>query len=205
MAAPYATVDEFKGWITLSDPIDDLVISDALTAASRAIDKFTKTHFWQTSAGTNRVFDTCDPWWLRINDAAAVTAVATDTDSDGTYETVWAGSDYQLLPLNPDAAPETLPFSEIAAIGAQSFPLATRRQGLVRVTGTWGWPTVPEAVFQATLLTTNRLLKRRRSPEGVAGFDDFGVIRISPRDDPDAVRLLEWYRGNRRKGGWAFA
>lgn len=205
MAVPYATLAEFKAWISLSDAVDDVVITDALTAASRAIDKYCKTHFWQTAAGTDRVFDTCDPWWLRINDAAAVTAVATDRDSDGTFETVWVAGDYQLLPLNPDAAPETLPFSEIGAIATNTFPRATRRLGLVRVTGTWGWPAVPEAVFQATLLMTNRLIKRSHSPEGVAGFSEFGFVRISPRDDPDAVRLLEPYRATRRKGGWALA
>src|SRR5262245_50393141 len=128
MAAPYATVDEFKAWITLTDFVDDAVISDALTAASRAIDKFCKTHFWQTAPGTNRLFDTGDSWFLRINDAAAVTAVATDLDQDGTYETVWAAGDFQLLPLNPDFAPETLPFNQIGAVGTKTFPSATRRQ-----------------------------------------------------------------------------
>lgn len=205
MAAPYATLAEFKAWVGLTDAVDDAVISDALAAASAAIDKFCRTHFWQTTAGTNRVFDSCDPWRLRINDAAAVTAVATDKDTDGVYETVWAAGDFQLLPLNPTAGPETLPFTEIRSIGTQTFPQATRRLGLVQVTGTWGWPTVPEDVYQATLLTTNRLIKRRRSPEGVAGFDEFGVIRISTRDDPDAVRLLNPYRTNRRVGGWALA
>lgn len=205
MAAPYATAEEFKSWISLADAVDDVTINDALGAASRATDNFCGTHFWQTPAGTNRVFDACDPWRLRINDAAAVTGVATDPNSDGVFETVWAASDFQVLPLNPDAAPETLPFDEVRAVAALTFPRATRRVGLIRVTGTWGWPAVPEAVFQAVLLTANRLVKRRGSPEGVAGFDEFGVIRISSRDDPDAVRLLTPYRASRRKGGWPLA
>lgn len=206
MADPYVTLAEFKTWIVLNDSVDDTTITDALTAASRAIDKFCGTHFWQTAAGTNRVFDTCDPWRLRINDAAAVTGVATDPNGDGVFETVWVAADFQLLPLNPLAAPEQLPFSEIRAVGTLNFPRPTgRRVGLVQVTGTWGWPTVPEAIVQATLLTTNRLFKRKGSPEGVAGFDEFGTVRISTRDDPDAVRLLTPYRTSRRAGGWAFA
>lgn len=205
MADPYVTVAEFKAWVKLNDGIDDPSINDALKAASRSIDKHCKTHFWKTPAGTARVFDTCDPWSLRINDAAAVTQVATDTDSDGTYETVWAAGDFQLLPLNPSAGPETEPYTEISAIGSLSFPRVTRRQGLIQVTGTWGWAAVPEPVLEATRLITNRLFKRPGSPEGVAGFDEFGIVRISSRDDPDAVRLLDPYRANRRKGGWAFA
>lgn len=205
MATPYATTEQFRAWVGLTDLVDDAVISDALVAASSAVDKYCKTHFWQTTVGTNRVFDSCDSWQLRINDAAAITAVATDKDMDGTFETVWAAGDFQLLPLNPDAAPETLPFNAIRAVGAQTFPSPTRRLGLIRVTGTWGWPAVPKSVFEATLLVTNRLQKRRRSPEGVAGFDEFGVVRISKQEDPDAARLLEPYRTMRRQGGWAFA
>lgn len=205
MAAAYETIAGFKRWIILDDSYDDDSIDDALKAASRGIDNYCSTHFWQTSAATARVFDTCDAYRLRINDAAVITEVATDTNSDGTYDTVWAAGDYQLWPLNPDAAPETLPYWQIWAIGGTTFPRATRRQGLIRVKGTWGWPAVPEAVIQATRLMTNKLLKRKNSPEGIAGFDDFGTVRISSREDPDVVRYLTPYRANRRQGGWAMA
>jgi hypothetical protein len=100
-----------------------------------------------------------------------------------------------------------LPFTEILAVGSLTFPVASSemRVGLIQVTGTWGWAAVPEAVAEATRLMTNRLLKRRQSPEGILNSDDFGTIRVSPREDPDAVRLLTPYRTNRRVGGWAFA
>jgi hypothetical protein len=205
----YATAAQYKEWVGLElvDTLDDNVIARALLAASHGVDNFCHTHFWQTTAGTNRVFDACDTRRLRINDAAAVTAVATDKDGDGVFETAWAAGDYQLLPLNPSAAPETLPFSEIWAIGTLTFPppVYAKRLGRVQVTGTWGWPVVPDAVVQSTLLLANRLVKRKESPEGVSGFDEFGVIRISARDDPDAVRYLTPYRTTRRAGGWAFA
>jgi hypothetical protein len=205
VADPYVTVEDFKAWVGLGDTIDDATIAKALAAASGAIDKFCGTHFWMTAAGVQRKFDSCDPYRLRIDDAAAVTEVATDPNSDGVFETVWAAADFQLLPLNPAAAPETLPFDEVRAVGTLTFPRVTRRVGLIRVTGTWGWPAAPEAVEEATLLTANRLVKRKGSPEGVSGFDEFGVIRISSRDDPDAVRLLTPYRRSRRKGGWPLA
>src|SRR5262245_8261670 len=205
MADPYVSVAEFRAWIVLNDSYDDPTINDALTAASRGIDHYCDTHFWKTAAGTNRFFDTCYPKWLRINDAAAVTAVATDANSDGVYETVWAAADFQLLPLNPAAGPETEPYTEILAVGTRSFPAATKRLGMVQVTGTWGWAAVPEAVTEATKLVANRLIKRRGTPEGIAGSIELGTIRLSSREDPDAVLLLTPYRTNRRAGGWAFA
>jgi hypothetical protein len=43
---------------------------------------------------------------------------------------------------------------------------------------------------EAIVLLASRLYKRRNSPEGVAGWNDLGVIRIISTD-PDIARLLE--------------
>lgn len=204
----YATRPDFKTWVGLSDTVDDVVIDRALLSASRGVDNFCHTWFGQTAAGTNRLFDTWDWSRVRIGDTAAVTAVATDSDNDGTYETTWTATDYELLPLNAATMPEAGPYTELHAIGTLTFPRAssaTSRSGLVRVTGTFGWPAVPDPVVEATLLVANRLVKRSKSPEGVVGFDEFGTIRISARDDPDAVRYLTPYKTSRRLGGWALA
>jgi len=45
-------------------------------------------------------------------------------------------------------------------------------------------------VAQAVLLLAARLYKRRLSPEGVAGWDDMGPMRVVSRD-PDVDRLIE--------------
>jgi len=45
-------------------------------------------------------------------------------------------------------------------------------------------------VVQATLLLAARLYKRRLSPEGVAGWEDLGAVRVVARD-PDIERLIE--------------
>ena len=61
------------------------------------------------------------------------------------------------------------------------------------------------SIKQAALLLVNRLVQRRNSPEGIAGFDEIGTIRINPNADPDVVRLLTPYKTTRRRGGWALA
>lgn len=48
---------------------------------------------------------------------------------------------------------------------------------------------VPPELFEATLMLTSRLFRRRLSPEGVAGFSDFGAVRVQ-RIDPDIERLI---------------
>lgn len=47
----------------------------------------------------------------------------------------------------------------------------------------------PEVV-NAVLLLAARLYKRRLSPEGVAGWEDMGAVRVVARD-PDIERLIE--------------
>lgn len=57
--------------------------------------------------------------------------------------------------------------------------------------GPWVIPTDPwpANVEEAVLLQAARLYKRRNSPEGVTGFGDLGVVRITALD-PDIDQLL---------------
>lgn len=48
---------------------------------------------------------------------------------------------------------------------------------------------VPDNLREATLLQTARTFRRRLSPEGVAGFGDFGAVRVT-RVDPDIEALI---------------
>lgn len=57
---------------------------------------------------------------------------------------------------------------------------------------------VPANLREATLMLTSRLFRRRLSPEGVAGFGDFGAVRVTGVD-PDIERLITPQRS------WGFA
>lgn len=57
---------------------------------------------------------------------------------------------------------------------------------------------VPVNIREATLMLTSRLFRRRLSPEGVAGFGDFGAVRVTGVD-PDIERLITPQRS------WGFA
>lgn len=48
---------------------------------------------------------------------------------------------------------------------------------------------IPATLREATLLLTSRLFRRRLSPEGVAGFGEFGAVRVGVVD-PDIERLI---------------
>jgi hypothetical protein len=50
-------------------------------------------------------------------------------------------------------------------------------------------PIVPADIRRACVMLTGRLFSRRNSPEGAAGFGDFGVVRVT-RIDPDIEAML---------------
>lgn len=197
----YATLDEFKARLEKAPATtDDSMLENVVTSVSRWIDQYCQRHFWQTAANTVRVFDTCDSYDLRLGAynelASASITLRTDENVDGVFETTWAGSDFQLLPRNVSAAPEQRPYREIRAVGSRTFPKRSRtdREGLIEITGTWGWPAVPLAVREACLLQATRIWKRRYSPEGIAGYSEFGIVRVSGKLDTNVAEMLDPYR-----------
>jgi len=200
-ATDYITLDDLELHLGLPAGGEfDTKLLNVIASVSRWADAYCQRHFYQdgtTIAPVARLFDARDPCRLELGDTPVtiggvtvlsdlieVTELATDDDADGTFETVWAPSEFQLLPLN------SVPAQEIGAIGRRFPSRCNERAGLVRVTGVWGWTAVPDTVRQACLIQCARIFKRKDSPEGVSGFDQFGVIRVSGRLDPDVAANL---------------
>lgn len=199
--APYVSADELKSWVQVPGDAKRPVIEEVCEATTRAIDEWCQRHFWQdgtSGAPVARTFQACSPGRLDLgefNDLTdvAAPAVATDPAGDGTFEAVWAASDFQLFPFN---RPTGRPYTAILATAGRVFPghSGTGRRDRVRVTGVWGWPSVPAPVKQAAKIKAARIFTRMQSPNGIAGLDNFGPVRISRSEDPDVASLLEPYR-----------
>jgi hypothetical protein len=86
-----------------------------------------------------------------------------------------------------------LPFTRLRSYEDGYWPV-WRGQPTVRVFARYGWPEVPDAVREATILQASRLFTRLDSPLGVAGFGDMGAMRVSRFVDPDVEQLLAPYR-----------
>ena len=65
---------------------------------------------------------------------------------------------------------------------------------LVKVTGVWGWPAVPQAIEYATIMQSQRLFKRLDSPTGILGFGDMGAVRVTRQLDPDVAEMVNPFR-----------
>lgn len=192
----YATLAEVKAALRITDTVDDALLELAIESASREIEGHCERVFYDVGTAT-RVFMPEDSYITQIDDLQSLTTLETSSDGD-SFDTTWTASDYQLEPLNGVAGGLTQPATRIRAIGDYLFPIwsvlnTNANEATVRITGTWGWATVPTAVKQATVLYSMRQFKRYDSPLGVAGFGDIGAIRVS-RFDPDVEAMLSPYR-----------
>jgi len=133
-----------------------------------------------------------------FNDLVSVSAFAYDNNDDGTFESTLTASQYQLIDPVQGQAPATWPYTQVTvlALGAvlPIAPAASGRTGLIRITGTWGWPAVPIEVKQATRILVAEMAKLQDAPIGVAGFGEFGVVRLGRQLPARAMQLLQPFR-----------
>jgi len=192
----YCSPEELKSRLGLaaSDTADDLEIRLAIESASREIDDVCDRHFWRGTS--TRTFVPDSLYCCAVDDLVSVTTLKTDSSGDGTFETTWAVSDYQLLPLNATTGhAEPRPYTSLKAVGANTFPPWSgyaSRADRVELAGVFGWPQIPSAVKQAALIVAAETLKLKDAPFGVAAMGEWGPVRV--RANPKVMALLGPYR-----------
>jgi hypothetical protein len=203
VAISYATLAQLKARLGgVSGAGEDAALTNALAVASRGIDKFCHRSFDTAALVSARVYDIADrasgPAILSskvavVDDFHTVTGlvIKTDTSGDGTFATTWASTDYQLEPLNQLHDGEWWPYYRIRAVGSYTFSTTSDRAPL-QVTAAWGWQAVPESVAEACLIVAEEIYRMKDAPFGVAGSDQWGLIRI--RDNPMASVKLRPYQ-----------
>lgn len=189
----YCTLGDVKAALRIADTVDDVLLENAVEAASRRIDGECSRRFYVDAQATARTFAAARHDLLTVDDISSITGfvVKIDADGDGLFETtVTAGVDFQIEPLN--ALTQSKPITLLRATGT-SWPVAANGQALIEVTARWGWPAVPDVIREATVLLASRQFKRYDSPLGVAGFGDLGAIVVR-RIDPDVAAMIAPYR-----------
>lgn len=195
----YCTADELQSWIGGGTSGEEQAhLQLAVDAASRRIDNICSRSFSQDADVSPRRYFAQDIWTVEVDDFATTTGliVAVDFFGSNSYTTVITAPNYQVEPVSGIVnGTEGWPYNKIRLpftnTGFGSWFPTYEWQG-VQITAKWGWPTVPTPVQQACLLLAAGLWKRKDAPFGVAGFGDYGAVRI--REDPDALALLGPYR-----------
>lgn len=189
----YATLNELKARLSIpaADTADDSILEAVVEAASRAIDKVCNRYFFSTAAGQVRYFTAASSVLVLIEDCQAVSAVATDRNLDRTWSNAIPAADYELGPLNNPSI--SYPYTELRMkpLAGEAFDLSREA---VKVTGTFGFSAVPDAINEACLILAGRLFKRKDAPFGVAGGGEVGQSIAIRAIDPDVQVLIAPYR-----------
>jgi len=189
----YCTLSELKSAARIADNVDDALLERAVEAASRRIDGECSRRFYVDGAVSARTYAANRNAFLFVDDISTTTGliVKVDDQMSGSFSTtLTVGVDYQTEPSN--AVTQGEPITLLRALDVV-FPVAENGRTLIEVTAKWGWPSVPHAIREATVLLASRQFKRLDSPLGVAGFGDLGAIVVR-RIDPDVAAMVAPYK-----------
>lgn len=179
--------------IPSDDLSNDLYLEATIEAVSRMIDNYTGRRFYVNESTEARYYSPVSTDLCWTDDITTVTTLKTDNDQDGTFETTWTTSDYQLLPYN--AALNGKPYTHIETSGYGSYEMSTNPRSL-QIVGYFGYCTAanrPKTISEAAKIQSVRLFKRKDAPFGVVGGNEFAQVVGIPDLDPDVKTLLSMY------------
>lgn len=205
---PFANVALYRASSGKTDPGADAEILRGLTTITRYLQKRLGRSFTKDAAAVARIFvpksrnrspvegwaEAENPWKasgasrvLYVDDLVSVSALEIDTNRDGTYATDLSASDYELTPRNAAVGAEPGPYTaiELTSNGSQ---WAWSPGINVKVTGIWGWPSVPEPIVAGCIEITRIL--RLESPRAFNTVADFGVANITNAQARNLVEEL---------------
>lgn len=195
----YITLPELRDYIQDPGQLNEVSLQAAIDAAQIEVDTVCGRTFSADTTATARKFWPYGPWNACVDDFYTTTGliVAVDINGDGTYSQTWTlDTDFYVEPINQRVGGITgHPYNELTATRTTYyFPdrqnyLYTRPT--IKVTAKWGWSAVPNPVKQATLIIAQKLYKLGNAPFGVAGMDQFGVVRVG--NIPEVQNLLGPY------------
>ena len=186
----YASLNQIKAAVGISDAVDDALLEMAVESASRQIDSYTERYFYNGGTAV-KIFAPLDNYVCETEDFITLSKVEISEDGE-TFDTELDATDWQNEPLNSRAGGLETSFYQIRAIENYLFPFMGG-EATVRCTGVWGWSAVPIAITQATIILASRIFKRLDAPLGIIS-GELGSMRIGFRLDPDVQHLIEPYR-----------
>jgi hypothetical protein len=189
----YCTLADVKASLRITDTIDDALIENSINAASRMIDQYCNRYFYSTSSNEVRYYKATDAFNCWIDDCQTIVSVQTAATNPVTFNTTWDSTDYQTIPANTYANGGYQPITGLTAVKNYFFP-TWADINLVKVTGTFGWSSVPDPIKFACIIQASRLFKRLESPLGVAGVSDIGIMRVGSNIDGDVAQLINPFR-----------
>lgn len=199
----YATVAEYKERVDQSSSVLDGVVAAHLAACSRLLDKQCNRFFSRDAAAVERVFDGGTSIIQRLDDhyviwnpnartrlylpsdIATTTGLIVKVDLDGDYvaeTTLTLNTDYWVGEPNAPLGSEPWPYTwlEVIPTSGKLFTWPAQRRGLA-VTAVWGWPAVPAALKEATVMLASEFIDLQRGGAVLTLNNLDAAVGLSPR------------------------
>jgi hypothetical protein len=195
VAPDYISLTLFKSNLKATATAHEELMQLAISTASRKVDEHCYRRFWLDPTATVREYNPdgrtvaisqsgYPSEKLLVDDIASTTGLTVQVGYGSTWTTIDSAT-YDFAPDNALAD-----FKPIEGIVRRGASWTTHPRQRIRVTARHGWPSIPLAVKQATLIQATRYYLRKDSPEGVMGTAEWGLIRMS-KVDPDVAELLK--------------
>lgn len=195
----YITTDQLGAYLKITSTSETEALQAAIDSASSAVDAACGRYFTDDGAVSARYFTPWDPFEVPTDDFSTTSGliVQTDTGYNGTYgTTLTLNTDFFVDPVNQRVGSLPWPYTSLQSTGVNSgsfgylFPPRTQffRRPTVKITAQWGWASVPDPVVQATKVLAAEEYKLSDAPLGVAGFGEYGAVRV--RENPKVRALL---------------
>lgn len=166
---------------TANDVEDDQLIESAIEAASAWIDNWCGRSF--ESEDDVRYFEAAEPGFAFTDDIISVSALEVDSDGDWTWSEEIVSDYFELWPANdvPKTAIQLHPNTDVW------FPRGDRA---IKVTGTFGYESVPSEVSEACAMLAEQIYKRKDSIFGVEGASGFIQRNFGSFDNDTEIKQL---------------
>ena len=138
----YVALSELKSALGITVSTDDAFLNLAIDSAEQSINDLCGRKFTADGSASARTYR-AQPYLVVTDDVSTLTSltVKTDTSGDGTFDTTWASTDYQVEPLNNLVKGRSV--NNLRAVENYLFPVYGDGRAAVEVTAKWGWPAVP--------------------------------------------------------------
>lgn len=176
LGADYITRQELKSYMGLEGTTDDALVDDAISSASREIERYCNRQFNDAGSVSARRYRATRCDLIAVDDFWTDTGfiLEIDVNGDGTSWTTVAATEYELTPLDRMVNGVEWVYWKIEMVGSTKLPVS--RRACVRVTAQWGWEELPSDVKQAVKMLASDTFQVKDSRMGVAGSDQFGTI-----------------------------
>jgi hypothetical protein len=201
----YCGLEELRDRLGFTDSADDYAAQQAIQSATTEVNDHCGQVFYRSTE--TRTFVPHSLLEIDIDPLVSITSLNVDQVGNGVFAEAWIqDTDYQLKlgtdRYNLNALGVQRPYRKVQATqGGKWFPYIYpwSRYDRVQIIGTWGWPSVPPPVAQATLMLAAQRFKEKDAPFGISGVNDFGVVRI--KQNPEIINMLRPYTNPKNSVG----